>query len=293
MCVGGQQASSVFFSVFNSRDIFKMDVPPVIESLFEELDPSVRKRKISNVEVLRLTCYSLKTGVPWRYIPTLGKCDWSTAYKRYQRWVNNGLFDKALTKMHNLYSDKMLSLDPKWFKELFIDCSFVKNVGGVDGLGKNPTDRGRLATKISAIVDNNRMPLSCVFYPGNTSDCTTAIETVDKLGCKVRINQRYKPTIIGDKGYISHTNEEALHKRRMNLITPVKKNAKNAKKLTTVQKDALRRRHKVENFFCRLDKFKKIHCRHEKSLKSYKALTSLAMALMFANHTIFNSVFTP
>ena len=122
-----------------------------------------------------------------------------------------------------------------------------------------------------------------------------AATPLDKLGCKVRINQMYKNPIIGDKGYISHKNEQALLKRRMNLLTPVKKNAKNAKKLTTAQKDALRRRacHKVEILFCRLDKFKKIHCRHEKSLKSYKALTFLAMALMFANHTIFNSVFTP
>ena len=266
-----------------------MNVPPVIASIFDELDPAVRQRKISNSDVLRMLCFALKTGVPWRYLPTSGQCDWSTAYKRYKRWIRLGLFDKALSSIRSMYANRRLSEDPSWFKELFIDCSFVKNVGGVDCLGKNPTDRGRLATKLSAVVDNNMMPLSCEYFPGNTCDCSVAIETIDKIGCKVRVDKRYKNTIVGDKGYVSQNIARELKKRNMKLLTPVKKGMTRTKKLVRSHEELLRKRHKVENFFCRLDKFKKIHCRHEKSLESFKALSTFAISLMFANHPIIAS----
>ena len=38
--------------------------------------------------------------------------------------------------------------------------------------------------------------------------------------------------------------------------------------------------HKVENIFSRLDKFKKIHCRHENNLASYKAVTLFGMLIL-------------
>jgi len=34
-----------------------------------------------------------------------------------------------------------------------VDTSFVKNVHGRDVLGRNPTDRGRNATKVSMLTD--------------------------------------------------------------------------------------------------------------------------------------------
>ena len=221
-----------------------------------------------------------------------GTCGWSAAYKRYQRWVRLTLFDKALSRLHNMYSERKLAADPRWFNELFIDCSFVKNVGGVDGLGKNPTDRGRLATKMSAIVDNEMMPVSCEFFPGNMSDCKTAVQTVDAIACPLRINKRYKNVIVGDKGYVSKQLSADIQVRGKSLLTPRKARMVRSKKLTKGQNKTLKRRHKVENFFCRLDKFKKIHCRHEKTLSSFKALTVFAMALLFANNPILSSVGT-
>jgi putative transposase len=270
-----------------------MEAPLMLASIFDELDPPIRKRKISNAEVLNLVCFALKTGVPWRYIPVKAMCGWSAAYKRYQRWVQLSLFDKALTRLRDMYSERKLASDPKWFKELFIDCSFVKNVGGVDGLGKNPTDRGRMATKMSAIVDNDKMPLSCEFFPGNINDCKTALQTVDAITCPLRINKRYKNIIVGDKGYVSKQLTAGMKLRGKSLLTPRKINMVKEKKHTKEQKRTLMRRHKVENFFIRLDKFKKIHCRHEKNLSSFKSLTLFAMALLFANNPILSSVGGP
>ena len=46
-----------------------------------------------------------------------------------------------------MYSSERLMENPKWFKDIYIDSTLVKNMAGVDCVEKNPTDRGRLGTK--------------------------------------------------------------------------------------------------------------------------------------------------
>ena len=89
-----------------------------------------------------------------------------------------------------LYAANKLQEDPRWFREMFIDTTMIKYVGGIDGLGRNPTDRGRLATKLSVIVDNARIPLSCEFFPANRNDSVTAVATVDGICCATRPDRR-------------------------------------------------------------------------------------------------------
>lgn len=262
-----------------------MNVPKEVLDIFNEIDPPVRKRKISNEEVLKALCFSVKTGLPWRYLSLNLKCNWSTIYKRFQNWTEMNAFEKVFSILLEKYSKQQLTTDPKWFKELFIDTSMIKNVSGVDGLGKNPTDRGRLATKMSVIVDHNIVPVSCVFYPANVSDFVTAIPTVDAILCPIKKDKRYTNTIVGDKGYVSKNIECELKSRKMKLLTPRKRNMKFTRPLSQVELSILGQRHKIENCFCRLDKFKKIHCRHEKLLLSFKSMTFFAMTIIISKYT--------
>ena len=94
-----------------------------------------------------------------------------------------------------------------------------------------------------------------------------------------RMDRRFSNIVIGDKGYVSSNVEDALRERRMRLLTPRKVNSRR-KKHSKADRDSLRRRHTVENLFSRLDKFKKIHCRHEKNLESYRGLTLFGMMLL-------------
>ena len=154
----------------------------MLVSLFDELDPPVRQRKLSNHEALRQLLFVMRTGVQWRYIP-VHVCNFSTVYKRFQSWTRHGVIDEAWKRMLALYAANKLQEDPRWFREMFIDTTMIKNVGGIDGLGRNPTDRGRMATKLSVIVDNARIPLSCEFFPANRNDSVTAVATVDGICC--------------------------------------------------------------------------------------------------------------
>lgn len=258
---------------------FTMDVHPEITKLFNQFDPEVRRRKLSNDDAIRYVVFILKTGLPWHHLPVRG-VSYHTVFKRFQSWVNGGVIDSVWKHLIQLYSQKQLAINAGWFRELFIDATMIKNVGGRDGLGRNPTDRGRLATKMSVVVDNAMTPLSCEFSPANVHDTVPAVQTIDGIGCKLRNDNRYRNVIVGDKGYVSVKLSEAIRARNMRLLTPRKKNSTNRQRLKRSDKDLLRKRHKVENTFCRLDKFKKIHFRYEKSLKAFRGLTMLAFTLL-------------
>jgi len=59
-----------------------------------------------------------------------------------------------------------------------IDSSYVKSIYGRDCIGHNPTDRGRNATNVSAIVASDGVPVALAFFPGNTSDQRTVEVTL-------------------------------------------------------------------------------------------------------------------
>jgi putative transposase len=169
----------------------------------------IRKRKLSNKDALEQLCFLLKTGVPWRHIP-MTLCSPSAVYKRYRHWLSHDIFDRAWVELTALYANNRLESDPSWFHDLFIDTTMIKNVGGIDGLGKNPTDRGRLATKMGVVVDSAAIPIAFQFFEANRNDVTTTVPTIEQILCHLRKDRRYKHALIGDKGYISKDVAEAL-----------------------------------------------------------------------------------
>jgi hypothetical protein len=69
-----------------------------------------------------------------------------------------------------------MAIDSKHFGAIFLDSSMIYNALGVETTGKNHYDRNRLGTKVSAIVDKNKVPLSLTFYPANQHDPTTTLQ---------------------------------------------------------------------------------------------------------------------
>ena len=253
-----------------------MEVPQTVIDLINELDPPMRKRKLANEEALAAISFMLRSGVSWRDLRSVIRgCSASAVYKRFCSWVASGIFERVWQVLLTRYSDRRLATDARWFHDLFIDTTMIKNVGGVDGLGRNPTDRGRLATKMGAIVDAAGIPVAVQFFTANRNDVTTAMDTVAAIQCPIQPtgllgpDRRYKHTIVGDKGYVSKHLQWALSQSGTRMLTPRKKNNRSKRTMHYDDRQRLRKRHKVENFFCRLDKFKRLHCRHDKTLASF------------------------
>jgi transposase len=241
-------------------------------------DPEVRHRKVSNKQALFEMEKVLRSGVSWRHLePQIGT--FSCIHKRFTRWTKKGIFEKIWKELLGIYSSERLNENPKWFKDIYIDSTLVKNIGGTDRVGKNPTDRGRLGTKTSVICDDNLVPISCTHYGANFSDIKTLLYSFDAINCQIKIDHRSTVNLIGDKGYIAEAEKEILKSVEINLLTPIKKNSKNLY-MSDKEKKRLKKRRKIENTFCRMDKFRKIQLRRDRFIKYFESWNFLACVIM-------------
>ena len=134
-------------------------------------------------------------------------------------------------------------------------------------IGRNPTDRGRNATKVSALVDQDGLPLSLVFFPANHSDYNTVDGT---LAQSIRENASIasRVPLYADKGYDSKTVRHTI--QRYGYLDRV------AKRGTVVHRVVNRRRNIVERFFSWLDKSRRLILRYDASIVAYEGWTWLA-----------------
>jgi transposase len=261
----------------------------ILLDIINERDPEIRKRKVSNEEALDEIIDLLKSGQPWRYLRPKCGCSYSCIYKRFANWTNASVFESGWKTLLEMYSTQQLEKNVNWFKDIYIDSTMVKNICGRDFLGPNPTDRGRLGSKISSICDNNQVPLSCTFYGANVGDSTTTMESFESIPteCRLRIDRRTTINLIGDKGYISSADKNRLRRSRVNLTTPYKKDSRESRiphSMSDKTKLKLKNRHHIENIFCRMDKFKRIIIRQEQLMLYYSGWNFLACALVTAAH---------
>ena len=110
--------------------------------------PALLKFDDAYEDILRVE----RTGMQWRHLRTTNGVAHITVFKTMHRWIDAGLFYIAYERLLRLYRRRRR---PRYY---CVDSSFVKNVYGVDCVGRNPTDRGRLATKLSVAVDDEGVP---------------------------------------------------------------------------------------------------------------------------------------
>jgi hypothetical protein len=244
-----------------------------------------RKVKIVNKECLYWIIKVLITGIPWSHI-TPSNCHYSTIYKRFKLWTNEDIFLDLWKQLVIDYQSNMLKIDSKWFQNMFIDSTMIKNIQGCDCLGKNHFDRNRLATKVSLIIDKQSIPISCSFYPANQHDATTIDNSINNvIGQIKRRKSKLIHNLVGDKGYI--VNKQNKVKRYqyhvINMVTSHRKNQK--QKVTTKEKILLQSRYIIENVFCRLKKFNRIAFRRDRSIDTYKSFFYLGLVILTLENT--------
>jgi transposase len=156
--------SDIFFWCLTQMDIRAQTA--ILCAVQKLLPAKTEGRPRSNpTEMLDGMCYILWIGAPWR---SLGS-RFSTIHGTFIRWSRARVFEQAYRALLKL--DRRTTSRKNRFA--CIDSTFVKNVYGRDCVGRNPIDRGRNATKVSALVDQDGIPLSLVFFPGNISDQRT------------------------------------------------------------------------------------------------------------------------
>ena len=157
-------------------------------------DPRGRPRRFTLDYIIDRIMYILKTGCPWSMLPVEGG-SYKTIFAWYNRFSKANIFEHAF---HDLV---------KWYQRVqkrsnyLVDTSFVKNQYGRDCLGKNPTDRGRKATKVSLLTDGVGTPIEMAFHPANKHDCRTLDHILAKAHQRKKLIQHQN--LYADKGYDS------------------------------------------------------------------------------------------
>lgn len=206
----------------------------------------------------------VRTGMQWKYVPSR-TVSYVSIFRHAQRWVESGVFEATYKALLSLYQKRRRA------KFYVADATYVKNAYGRDCIGRNPTDRGRKATKVTAIVDDGGVALSITAAPANTSD--------QKL-LQGAIAQAFSPLLKGtplmaDKGYDSRSNQQIVRSAQLR--------DRLFRRKTRISKRASARRIVVENFFSWLDKHRRLLFRFERRVQTFLAYTIFASGQVLAS----------
>lgn len=214
--------------------------------------------------------YVFKTGIQWKAVPDCFPSG-STLHRWFQFFVKNNFFYYLWEELLMNY-DEEVSVQFKWQS---IDSASIKSPLGGEGTGKNPTDRGKLGTKLSIIVDGNGVPLSLVIKGANVHDVNFVKENIEERLICDESDKIFQNYLCGDKGYDSEDLREQISNNELN---PNIKSRGVEKREIKKNPNKKARRWVVERTFSWLKKFRKVFTRWEKKVSNFKGVVQFACA---------------
>jgi transposase len=230
------------------------------------------RKPVGDREALTGILFVLKTGIPWEDLPAEMGCGCGmTCWRRLRDWHQAGVWARA----HRLLLARLRGADRIDWSRAAIDASFARALGGVEGSGPNPTDRGRPGVKRHAVVDGHGVPLAVDATPANVPEVKEVLPLVDgvePVGGKPGRPRRRPERVYGDRAYDSGPHREALRGRG---IEPelAKRNTGHGSGLGVY-------RWVVERFFSWLHGFRKLRLVTEKTEEMQFAFLNLAVAII-------------
>ncbi len=128
--------------------------------------------------------------------------------------------------------------------------------------------RGGRSTKIHAIVDSKGRPLNFTVTGGQVHDSQVVGDVLD--------TPRPPLAVTADKAYDS---EKVRQQIKDEGALPVIPSRSTATKKAYCPKRFYRRRHKIENYFCRIKDWRRIATRYDKLARNFLAAAALVGAL--------------
>ncbi len=231
-------------------------------------------------EIADALFYLLVTGIQWNALPRcLGAS--STVHDRFQEWAKAGVFVK-LWRFLLLMLAQIGGLD--WENQA-MDGAMNKAPLGGEGTGPNPTDRRKLGSKRSLLIDGNGIPLAVSVHEANRHDMKLVEVTLLELVITSGDSTTRKPKMILDKGY---NYEEAKEIFRVWGYIPLICSSGKESEEDSEGPGYRAMRWIVERTHAWLNNFRRILIRWEKKYENYLAMVDFACALI-AFKSIFNS----
>jgi transposase len=207
--------------------------------------------------------FILRSGVPWRDLPA-HYGPWNSVYTRWRRWCQRGLWPRVLAVLARQAQGKLRFLDTSHVK-VHQDAS--NPAGGQQNQAIGRT-KGGLNTKVQAWVDGRGRAVSLDLAPGQHADVSIA---------QAASRPPLRGTITGaDKGYDSDGFRAQLRRWGSQPCIPPRSYRRQP---ATWHRGHYRRRHRVENLFQRLKRYRRIGTRYEKRDLYFLGFVHLAAML--------------
>ncbi|MEM7010651.1 MAG: IS5 family transposase [Verrucomicrobiota bacterium] len=213
-------------------------------------------------QVLEGIFHILRGGYPWRDLPErFGP--WQTIYGRFRRWCQEGLWAEVLTELSKGAKGKLR----------FIDGSYIRvHQDGAPSLQRAEdecvgTSRGGRNSKLHALVDLHGRALKLIITPGSAHDIRAAPQLIANL---------HEAIVVADKGYDSAAFRSQITVAGNRSCIPKRKGAKSS---APYNRFHYKKRARVENFFARIKRFRRVSTRYEKSKRSFEGFILFASIL--------------
>lgn len=231
-------------------------------------------------EMLGAILYVLRTGIQWNALPrSIGAS--TTVYDRFRIWERDGFFTRLWAAGLSEF-DELVGIDWAW---LSMDGAMTKApfaqaaTAEAEGIGRNPTDRGKPGTKRSLLSEGHGLPLAVAIAGANRTDMKLVVATLDAL-----VIDRPPPTddqpqgVCLDKGYDYDQVRDQLDARGYTPhIRPVGEDRIFARSHDPTK---LPRRWVVERLHSWLNRSRRLVIRWERLKLTYTAFVHLACALI-------------
>ena len=225
-----------------------------------------RPRSLDDSQALHHIFKVLRTGMQWRELNA--PVDFTTVFRRMKTWTTLGVFDAAYADALRVYKKHS---PPKYY---CVDSSYVKNRFGRECVGRNHTDRGRKALKLSAIVDDAGIPHGICCHPGNRPDVVLLEDSIKSALVKLDALE-----LFADRGYDSRRNRTLCSDYGL-------KDRIFRRKTKTVRRTNARRI-VVEHTFARLDQYRRLLHFFEQRSAPYRAFALLGLGNLLCRNQNF------
>lgn len=209
----------------------------------------------------------LRTGIPWRDLPRdFGS--WETVYAKFRRWSEKDLWNHLLVTFHELFSDDEYVMIDSTIMRVHQDGSNPKGGQVRHAMGRS---KGGLSSKIHMACDALGYPLSCIITGGERHDATQAKALLQR-------HLKAHSYALLDAGYDSNEIRMFVERKNSKAVIAYRKNRL---QIPDFDKHIYKERHKVENLFQKLKRYRRIATRYDKTHLAFNAMVSMACICLY------------
>jgi putative transposase len=230
----------------------------------------------SDRAMLGAMLFVLRTGIQWNALPREVGAS-TTVYDRFRLWLDAGFFAQLWAAGLQEF-DELVGIEWEWQS---LDGAMTKAPFGhaataeQDGIGHNPTDRGKQGTKRSTLSEGHGLPLAIAVAGANVHDTNLVAATLDALVIERPVSEQ---NLCLDAGYAG---EKTATLVREHAYTPhVRPRGEDAVNARSTDPTKTPRRWVVERLHSWLNRSRRLLVRWEKRRDTYLAFLHLACALI-------------